>query len=96
MKPWSALILAAGLGTAVGGVFGIQYVTGTAPAQLVVEGVQGRYFLPLALAGTVLLPAFGVIRVSWLQKPLMLLVIAFPLISLAIMMHAIVWRYYLE
>jgi uncharacterized membrane protein len=91
----SALILAAGLDAAIGGVLAIVYVMGTPPAQLVAEGVQGRYFLPLALVGTVLLPSFGATQVRWLRVPLTLILIALPLISLAIMMHAIVWRYYL-
>ncbi|MGA8820100.1 MAG: DUF2142 domain-containing protein [Xanthobacteraceae bacterium] len=96
MTLWSAFILAVGLSTAVGGVFAIQYLIGTGQTQDIVAGVQGRYFLPLALVATALMPSLGSTPASRLRKPLVLLVVAFPLVSLTIMMHAIVWRYYLE
>jgi uncharacterized membrane protein len=96
LTPSNAVILIFGLIAAIGGVFAIQYLIGTAPTQAIVAGVQGRYFLPLALVATALVPSLGANPIGRLRRPLMLLVIAFPLISLAVMMHAIVWRYYLQ
>jgi uncharacterized membrane protein len=69
-----------------------QYLTWTLPGRLVIEGVQGRYFLPPAIMLAALLPARGISR-SWpsqLEWP----VVAFPIITLPVIVHAVVLRYY--
>jgi uncharacterized membrane protein len=92
----SQVALAVGLLLSAGGVFAIQYLTWTEPGHAVVEGVQGRYFLPLALAGTGLLPMLG-----WSTRPrissiLVVLVGLFPLATLTIVMRTVILRYYLQ
>ena len=96
LTPGSLLAVAAGLLLAISGMFAINYLIGTAPGGDIVVGIQGRYFLPLALAGAALLPALGNTPAARLHMPLTALVAAFPLISLAVVMHTIVLRYYLE
>ena len=91
---WS--ILAMGLMGSVIGLFVIQYMTWTVPGRVTVDGVHGRYFLPLALVGTGLLPAFGNKRLRQLQNFLVAAVAAFPVVTLAYVMNAVVLRYYLN
>jgi len=71
-------------------------MTWTVPGRVTVDGVHGRYFLPLALVGTGLLPAFGDTRLRQLQNFLMAAVAAFPVVTLAYIMNAVVLRYYLD
>ncbi|MGA8821114.1 MAG: DUF2142 domain-containing protein [Xanthobacteraceae bacterium] len=92
----SALPIALGLLISVAAIFGIQYFSWTPPGHATIEGVQGRYFLPLALVGTGLLPALGDTRLARIHNLLLLLVVTFPVLSLAVVMHAIVLRYYLH
>jgi uncharacterized membrane protein len=88
-------IIGAGLLLSAGALFGILYVTWTAPGYPVVQGVQGRYLLPLALAGVVLLPRIDFKGRAWLHKVLLVVVTVFPVITLSVVMRAIVLRYYL-
>jgi len=78
------------------GLFAIQYMTWTVPGRVTVDGVHGRYFLALALVGTGLLPAFGNKRLRQLHDFLMAAVVAFPVVTLAYVMNAVVLRYYLD
>ena len=91
----SRLAIAAGVLLSAAGLFAIEYVTWTAPGAPIVEGVAGRYFLPLALAGAALLPAFGHARWARLHAALVLAVAAFPVVTLTVVMRAVVLRYYL-
>jgi uncharacterized membrane protein len=77
------------------GVFGSQYLAWTVPGGETVEGVQGRYFLPIAVVGAGLLPAFGNRWCSRFRDPLLVVVAGFPVITLAVVMRAILVRYYL-
>ena len=66
-----------------------QYVTWTVVGSPVVEGIQGRYFLPPAL----LLGTLGGAQARaspWLTAPVLL----FPLASIAVSVHAVILRYY--
>lgn len=78
-----------------GGVALIQYMTWTALGAPVVDGIQGRYFLAPALLLSIPLRRHpkpcGSNTAVWLAAP----VLAFPIVSIAAMMHALVWRYYL-
>ena len=87
--------IAAGVLLAAGGIFAIEYVYGTVPGTAAVAGVQGRYFLPLALAGVAVLPRLGDTRWARLHNVLVLAVALFPVVSLAVVMHAVLVRYYL-
>jgi uncharacterized membrane protein len=91
----SRFIITVGLMLSVLGIFAIQYLTWTVPGHATVEGVQGRYFLPLALAGTGLLPALGNTRLMQLHDVLVAAVLVFPVVTLAFVMNAVVLRYYL-
>jgi uncharacterized membrane protein len=88
-------IITVGLMVSVIGLFAIQYMTWTVPGHSIVEGIEGRYFLPLALIGTVLLPAFGDTRLTQLHNILAAAVVTFPVVTLAYVMDAVVHRYYL-
>ena len=89
------LVVTAGLLLSAVGLFAAEYVAWTAPGNPVVEGMEGRYFLPLALTGAAVLPALGGARVAQLRAALVLAVAAFPVVSIAVTMHAVVARYYL-
>ncbi len=91
----SRVIVVAGLLVSGAAVFASEYLVWTPVGDPTVDGVQGRYFLPLALAGAALLPALGETRLARLHKPLVLVVAAFPIISIAVVMRAVVLRYYL-
>jgi uncharacterized membrane protein len=91
----SRMIIAAALLLAAAGLFAIEYLTWTAVGHATVEYVQGRYFLPLALVGAALLPALGDTRWARLHNALVLVVLVFPVVSLAVVMHTVVLRYYL-
>jgi uncharacterized membrane protein len=89
------LIVVAGVLLSVIGVFGFQYLTWTAPGSSTVLGVQGRYFLPIALASAALLPALGHTWLARLRDGLLIVVLGFPVVSMAVVMRALVLRYYL-
>jgi uncharacterized membrane protein len=80
---------------AVAGIFGVQYLTWTSLGGPLVEGVQGRYFLPLALLVSGALPALGSHYFAWLQRGAVMIVVAFPVVTLAVVMRVVVLRYYL-
>jgi uncharacterized membrane protein len=88
-------ITAAAIAIATLGVFVIQYVTWTVPGHPTVEGVEGRYFLAPALVGAALLPSLPRISAPRLRTALLALIVAFPIVTLAVTMRAIVLRYYL-
>jgi uncharacterized membrane protein len=92
----SRLVMALGLLVTVAGVFASQYVIWTAPGHPIIDGVQGRYFLPLAVAGAALLPALGNRRWARLHDALVVVVALFPVVSLAVVMQTVVVRYYLQ
>ncbi len=84
------------IGISIAAMFGAFWVGWTPPGGMIVEGVQGRYFLPLALAGAGLLPALAG---HWAARPRALLVAAtlgFPVVTMAVTIRAIIMRYYLE
>ena len=86
--------IALGLLISAGGIFAIQYLTWTRPGSAIVEGVQGRYFLPLALAGAGLLPALGNrwwLRIYWAFTAI---VVLFPMVTVWVVMRQIMLRYY--
>ena len=88
------MLIATGLLVAAAGLFAIHYVTWTVPGGATVEGVQGRYFLPLAMAGTALLPAVGQARLARWRASLVLAVAVFPVLSIGVVVRAVVLRYY--
>jgi hypothetical protein len=102
LRPWPAmrvttlLVLLA----VFGAIHLALYVTWTPVGAGVVQGVAGRYFLPLACvlalaleSGRSLLPYAGHAR--WVAAGLQAAVLLFPLVSLAVMERAVVTRFYL-
>jgi uncharacterized membrane protein len=84
-----------GLVVSVFGIFMIEYMSWTAPGAPLIQGVQGRYFLTIALTAAALLPAFGA---GWTRigNCLTTLIALFPVVSLAVVMHTVILRYYLN
>lgn len=79
---------------AIGAVGLFQYMSWTAVGAPVIEGIQGRYFLPPALLSGIFLESSSpaITRLSsWLAIP----VFIFPTVSIAVVMHALITRYYL-
>ena len=90
------LLSAAAILLATVSVFVGEYLSWTAPGSRMVEGVQGRYFLPLALPVATLLPALGSARTNRMHQMLVLAVGLFPVLTIGVVMRAIVLRYYLN
>jgi uncharacterized membrane protein len=83
-----------------GAVFGAMYLIWSPVGGPVVDGVQGRYFLPIAaflpLVALGERPSEGqASTVRRLQRWANVLVLAFPLVSLLVVERAVVLRYYL-
>jgi uncharacterized membrane protein len=90
------LPIAIGLLASAVAIFAFLYITWTPPNQATIGGVTGRYFIPIALAGTALLPTFGRPRWGRIHTWLLALIMGFPALSLAVLMRAIILRYYLQ
>jgi uncharacterized membrane protein len=95
VAPAGAVGIVAGVMLSILGVFISQYLTWSPPGSETVQGIQGRYFIPLALVCVTLLHALGSIRTARVHRLLTILILTFPLVSLAVVMRAIVLRYYL-
>ena len=96
--PWTVVLVFL---ASFGGVYAALYITWSGVGAPTVEGVQGRYFLPLAcFAGLALEGSAALIPDTRVGRPLRLAltgtVLAFPLISLLIVERAVILRYYLN
>jgi uncharacterized membrane protein len=96
---WRSIMLAGSAVTCtILGLFAIQYLTWTAPGSGLVEGIQGRYFIVVALLAAPFLrfviPAGRAVSLNhaWAVAATIL----FPAISLTVMIRQIVVRYYLS
>ena len=87
---WAGLF---GILAAACGVMLVQYLTWTATGAAVIEGLQGRYFIPPALMLAALAPASAA-PARW-SAALRRVVLLFPVLSLPVLMHALLLRYYL-
>lgn len=79
------------------GIFGILlslYITWTPVHETYIEGVQGRYFLPLALVLVAAIPAMG--TGATLRAILTSFVAATPLVTYAVVPWAVLSRYYIS
>lgn len=79
----------------IGGIFGLHYLTWTPVGGPVVQGVQGRYFLPLAMLLSAAAPMLGTARLA-LRRILVAAVAIFPAYSLGTALLAVIARYYLS
>jgi uncharacterized membrane protein len=73
-------------------IFVLQYLTWTWPGQLVITGVLGRYFTPLAMVLALALPAWR--WAARLRSSATLGLVALAAVTPAVMLHAILFRYY--
>jgi uncharacterized membrane protein len=90
------LLIAAALLLSVAGVFLSEYVISNVPGNPTVDFVQGRFFLPIALGGVILVSGFANRR--WqplLYVTLVMMLMAFPIVTIAVVTRALVLRYYL-
>ena len=88
---WTILTVGAAVFAAVFGIFAIQYLTWTAVGGSTIDGVLGRYFLPLAvLLGCCLVRRSQLPGNFWLYP----VVAGFPVIGSVISIHAILLRFY--
>ncbi len=76
---------------AVGAIFVLQYLSWSPIGSRTIEGIQGRYFLPLVPFLGLALPCGRVRLSSWAMAGLCF----YPALSIAVMLRAIVFRYYL-
>ncbi len=86
---WAGLF---GILAAAAGVMLVQYLTWTATGAAVIEGLQGRYFIPPALMLTAL-ARVAAAPAGW-SEPLRRVVLLFPMLSLPVLLHALLLRYY--
>ena len=85
-------LAAVGLVAAVVGiVFALQYLSWSPIGSRTIDGVQGRYFLPLVPFLGLVLPRGGTRMPVWLFAGLC----GFPALSIVLTLRAIVFRYYL-
>ena len=90
------LLIAAALLLSVAGVFLSEYLISNVPGNPTVDGVQGRFFLPIALGGVIFVSGFANRR--WqplLYVTLVMMLMAFPIVTIAVVTRALVLRYYL-
>ena len=87
-----ALAAAALLGAVIA-IFVLQYLTWTWPGQLVITGVLGRYFTPLAMVLALALPAWR--PASHLVAPAWLAILLLAALTPAVMLHTLLVRYYI-
>lgn len=93
MRPsqWAGL---GGILAAVLGVLLLQYLTWTLPGAPAIEGLQGRYFLPPALMLASVLGVAGRGPVGTLASGARWAILLFPVLSLPVLLHALLVRYY--
>ena len=95
LPAWSqgSLFLAASAAIAL--VFLLEYLSWTPVGWPIVQGVQGRYFLPVLMFLPAMLPAVRSVRFALLCGPVRVLILAFPAVSVVVTVSSVVRRYYL-
>ncbi len=79
----------------VGALFAALYISWTPVGNVIVDGVQGRYFIPLAFFLPALLPIGAGPPPGWPGRIGGTVVALFPLMTIPVVLTAIVGRYYL-
>jgi uncharacterized membrane protein len=96
LLPWWAMGVAALAGAgAIFLIFLLEYVSWTPVGFPIVQGVQGRYFLPVLLFLPAMLPALRNAIYRRVCAPITVVLLIFPLVSVAVTVAAVVHRYYL-
>ena len=80
---------------AVGAIFLLEYLTWTPVGLPIIEGVQGRYFLPVAIVLVLCLPSLPCPFSRHTNDVALLLLLGFPTISVVVTVSSIVRRYYI-
>jgi uncharacterized membrane protein len=75
-------------------IFLLQYLTWTWPGQLVITGVLGRYFTPIAMAAALALPAWP--SAAKLRPAACTGIIALAAITPAVTIHTLLMRFYVR
>jgi uncharacterized membrane protein len=79
---------------AVALVFALQYLSWTAPGSDLVDGVQGRYFIPVAVVFALAMPSWRGLGAR--ARPFALVGLAsLGVVTPVVVVHALVMRYYL-
>lgn len=89
-RPWLAGVAVL---LAAGSLAMSQYVTWSRPGAPLIDGLQGRYFLPPAAILSLALPAIP--RVPWLRLAANAGLVLLAISSAAVTVHAVALRYYL-
>jgi hypothetical protein len=90
-RPWLPLMSCCG---AVALVFALQYLSWTAPGSDLVDGVQGRYFIPVAVVFALAMPSWRGLGAR--ARPFALVGLAsLGVVTPVVVVHALVMRYYL-
>lgn len=76
-------------------VFLLEYISWTPVGFPIIQGVQGRYFLPIALFLPCMLPVIRSRVMSALCSPVRAALILYPTLSFSVTIAAVVHRYYL-
>ncbi len=76
-------------------VFVLEYLSWTPVGLAFVQGVQGRYFLPIIMFLPAMLPSLRNAAFARLCGPLRLALLGFPAVSVAVTVSSVVRRYYL-
>ncbi len=93
---WALLVATAAIVLAIGaGIFAALYLAWTPVGHPRVEGVQGRYFLPLAVLVPLVLDQART-RPGLAERGIATIVLALPAISLLLVQRTIILRYYLD
>jgi uncharacterized membrane protein len=90
-RTWLSLLICL---AAAGAIFFTWYLTWTVPQSDHVEGVQGRYFLPLAAVFAMAVPTWRHLG-EVLRRPALAALLGFAVVTPMIVVHALVLRYYL-
>lgn len=98
-RGWRVALAAGCILSAAIGMFIIQYLTWTHVGAGMIEGMQGRYFLPLAAMFPLIFARRGMGDVTaWRGRvvlPIVAVVALFPMVTIAVTVHQMLLRYYL-
>ena len=96
LSPRAAAMMLVGLIATIAAIYAALYITFSTVGSRQMLGIQGRYFLPVAMLGAVI-PSYFVIGERWERMRLRLLeaLVAFPAISLPVLFVTVLRRFYI-
>jgi uncharacterized membrane protein len=90
-RAWLSLLICL---AAAAALFFASYLTWTLPHADHIDGIEGRYFIPLAAVLALAVPTWRHVGAA-LQRPALVALLGFAVVTPMIMVHALVLRYYL-